>query len=84
MGMRNDYPYQEAISDLEKIFDKSISDKKVRREMQDLLDKCREKKSVPMRYIYEKFIKYRRDTSDFTDASDEDKKTIDDLFHFWG
>ncbi len=84
MSLRDDYPYDEAITDLEKIFDKTISDPCFRQEMQITLDKCRQAQSIPIRSIFERFIVYRKKTGDLTDLPQKDKELIDDLFHFWG
>lgn len=84
MTLRKDYPFSLAIDDLEKIFEKTISDTTFRSEMKELLDVCRKRQNIPIRSIYEKFVTYRKATGDYKDLPAEDKEKIDDIFHFWG
>mgnify|MGYP000492079612 CR=1 FL=1 len=84
MTLRTDYPFDEALYDINDFINRRINNKNTKRELMDYLGKCRKGKIVSFRYIYEQYIKYTNDYTDFSPLSDDDKDMIDDLFHFWG
>ncbi|GLQ74338.1 hypothetical protein [Vibrio penaeicida] len=84
MKLRQSYPIQEAIRDLETIFDKTVTDADFRKELQIILDLSKKSGRLPFRSIFEKFIAQRKKNQFYSDLPDEDKEIIEDLFHFWG
>lgn len=84
MVTRSDYPYQEAISDLEIFFKSHIKDDKTLQELLNHLNECKRSNQVDFRCIYERFMKYRKDFSDYSTFSKKEKDMIEDLFYFWG
>lgn len=84
MGLRNDYPYDEALDDIEDFFNRRVKDESSKSQLIELLGKCRPAKRVPFRHIHNEYIKYTNEKKDYAPLSEDDKKMIDDLFHFWG
>ncbi|MCX2831880.1 hypothetical protein [Microbulbifer thermotolerans] len=84
MATRPDYPYQEAILDLENFFKSHIKDDQTLHELLNHLDECKLNNQVDFRYIHERFMKYRKDFSDYSTFSKKEKDMIEDLFYFWG
>ena len=84
MQLRSDYPYDEALEDITDFFNRRVKDESTKSELFELLEKCRKAKRVSFRNIHNQYIKYTNDKKDYAPLSDEDKKMIDDLFHFWG
>jgi hypothetical protein len=81
---RNDYPVDEAISDLEFFFKKNIKDFSTLNELLEHLQTCKDANRIGFRYIHERLMKYRKDSADYFLFSDSEKKMIDDLFYFFG
>ena len=82
--MRNDYPYQQAITDLRAFLSKKIADAKTLSELNDELDAALKRKTVPMRYINQKLFEYRKKHNDYSSFTDCERDMLDDLMHFWG
>ncbi len=82
--MRTDYPYDLAISDLREFLARRVTHSNVLSEFQEELDSSLKRKTVPMRFIFEKFIKYTNEHKQFVPYTKDEEDMIDDLFHFWG
>lgn len=83
MQLRQDYPYDEALDDLETFIDKCVIHQHVKDEFREIFDSARQQKTVPMRGIHKKFINYVEEHKLYDPYTEEDKETIDDLIHFW-
>ena len=83
MGLRTDYPYHEALNDLRVFFEKRIIHSDVKAELNEELDASFKRKTVPMRYLFDRFIKYTSEHKLFDPYSEEEEKMIDELLHFW-
>ena len=83
MNLRKDYPYDEALDDLEKFINRHVHHENVRREFFEILNESRYRRTVPMRGIHEKFIKYTKKYELYSPYTDDEKEMIDDLIHFW-
>lgn len=84
MVLRSDYPFDNALDDLKKFFNRRVKNDVAKKELLDYLEECRKEKTVTFRYIHEQYVKYTNDNKDYEALLDSDKKMIDDLFHFWG
>ena len=85
MPKKKDYSsYSDALDDLQTFINKHINADKKKSELSEYLEECRKSKTVSFRYIHEEIMKYRKEYSDYSRFSDEERKMIDDLFHFWG
>ena len=85
MPQKKDYSsYTDALDDLQVFVRKHIKVENEKDELLNYLEECRKSKMVSFRYIYEEIMKYRKEHSDYSKFSDEERKMIDDLFHFWG
>ncbi|MAZ87638.1 MAG: hypothetical protein CL693_08330 [Cellvibrionaceae bacterium] len=84
MALRTDYPYDEALSDIENLFRRTVKDEASRKDLLNYIEKCKKQKTVTFRHIHEKYVKYTNDYKDYPTLSSKDKEMIDDLFHFWG
>lgn len=84
MSNRSDYPYLEAIEDLENFVQKYISDAQEKKEIMEYLEICRINKTVTFRHIHELIMNYRKKFADYRIFSQSDREMIQDLMHFWG
>ncbi|AWF82448.1 hypothetical protein BTJ40_17375 [Microbulbifer sp. A4B17] len=84
MSNRKDYPYNEAIDDLEIFFKKNIKNQESCRKFLDYLGVCRKNKRLGFRYVHEELMKYRKEYSDYFMYTPEEREMIDDLLYFWG
>ena len=83
MQLREDYPYHEAIRDLKFFFDKQIKNPEIRAEFDKILDACFEEKTVAMRGIHEKFIRYLKEHHLYEPYTSDEEKMMSELLHFW-
>ncbi len=83
MNIRKDYPYNDALDDLERFFKTHIKDPKTLTNFLECLSKCRINQTVSFRYIHEELMAYRKSFSDYFDYSETEDQMIDDLFYFW-
>lgn len=84
MSSRTDYPYDEALDDLEALVGKYVSDSTTNKELMDYLKLCRSNKTVTFRYIHEQIMNYRKEFSDYRKFDESESEMISDLMHFWG
>jgi len=83
LTVRDSYPYDEAVNDLEIFFKKNIKDAGALDDLLNYLDKCRQSQSVSFRYIHERLMRYRKDFSDYFEYTEDEDRMIDALFYFW-
>ena len=83
MDLREDYLYEEAVNDLRRFFEKRIIHSDVKAELNEELDASLERKTVPMRYLFDRFIKYTSEHKLFDPYTEEEERMIDELLHFW-
>jgi len=84
MSLRIDYPYDEAVNDLRVFFDNRIIHSDVKAELNRELDASLKRKTVPMRYLFDQFIRYTNEHKLFDPYTNEEEKLINELLHFWG
>lgn len=84
MSIRSDYPCNEAINDLEVFFRKHIANAKELQRFLDYLVQFKAAGRVSFRFLHEELMAYRKTNSDYFPFSDEERKMIDELSHFWG
>lgn len=84
MSLRVDYINDDALNDLEVFFKKHIKDSHELQRFLSYLNECRKEKRIGFRFIHEELMKYRKSNSDYFPFSEEERKMIEDLFHFWG
>jgi hypothetical protein len=83
MQLRQDYPYSEALNDFENFIDKQVVHQYMKDEFKEIIDSSRQKKTVPMRGLQDKLMKYRKKYSLYTPFTPEEREMMDDLIHFW-
>lgn len=72
--MRKDYPYNEALDDLTSFFKKHIKDEKTLTNLLNIIDRCRERKTVALKGIYYDYINYVKEFDDNSQDTLEEKK----------
>lgn len=83
MQLRQDYPYNEALDDLDSFIEKHIVHQDVKGEFKGIIEYARQQKTVPMRGLQDKLMKYRKIYSLYTPFTPEEREMMDDLIHFW-
>lgn len=84
MSLRKDYPYNEALDDLEEFINKHVVHEEHRNVLLEIINESRHRKTVPMRGIHEKFIEYVREYKINSALLSDEAEMIDELMHFWG
>lgn len=84
MKLRRDYPYNQAIDDFAVFLSRVVKDKSVLEEFTCILVDARKRHTFPIRGLHNKLMSYRRDSSDYTPFTEEEREMIEDLMHFWG
>jgi len=84
MKLRQNYPYNEALDDFERFIEKYISHQDVKDEFNETISYARKKKTVPMKGLHDRLMKYRKQHQAYTSFTAEEREMMDDLMHFWG
>lgn len=83
MKLRQNYPYNEALDDFECFIEKHVTDQVVKDELKGVIDDARQRKTVPMRGLHSKYVKYRKKSQNYTTFTPEEREMMDDLIQFW-
>lgn len=83
MNLRQEYPFNEALDDLECFIDKYVTHQDIKDEFNEIFNEARAKQSVPMRGIHKKFLDYVEEHKLYEPYTESEQEMIDDLIHFW-
>jgi hypothetical protein len=84
VNLRKEYICNDALKDLEVFFKKHVKNQQELEKFLNYLDECRNEQRIGFRFIHEELMQYRESNSDYFSFSEEERKMVDDLFHFWG
>lgn len=84
MGLKEDYPFDEAIDDLERFINRIVVHEEVKKEFEDLFLRCRKEKIIPMRWVNVRLSEYRKEYKAYESFTDKEKKMLEAMMHFWG
>jgi len=82
--MTDELSYNQALNFLEVFFDRVIKDQNIKNEFKSIIKGAREEKTVPIRGLHEKLMRYRKEYNEYILFTEKEKEMIDDLMHFWG
>ena len=83
MSLRNEYPYDEALNDFENFIEKQVIHQHIKNEFNEIINSARQDKTVPMRGLQVKLMKYRKEYCLYTKFTSQEREMMDNLIHFW-